>query len=187
MNTSQKGFIVPLLLVIIALLLVGGAYVYTQPKQESQSAKTSTTETSNTQTTDWKTYSNSKLGFEFQYPPSSSSFGTPNPVEKTTMSGPNEQLKNIQNSVLFNDQLTFISGIQYNRSTGRPMTIDELTLGGSNKKQIVVDGITGIEVSSSQIGTVIYLPLPNNEIFTILGPLDHTLLDQILSTFRFTK
>lgn len=39
MKNLQKGFIVPLLLVIIALLLVGGGvYVYTQQKQNSQPA-----------------------------------------------------------------------------------------------------------------------------------------------------
>lgn len=49
MNTTQRGFIVPLLLVIIALLIVGGgAYVYTD-QTESQSQVTQATSTTDTQ------------------------------------------------------------------------------------------------------------------------------------------
>jgi hypothetical protein len=36
MKNSQKGFIVPLLLAVIALLLAGGAYVYLQKKPTNQ-------------------------------------------------------------------------------------------------------------------------------------------------------
>ena len=73
----QKGFILPLLLIIIAILFVsGGAYVYTQKQEMSQSPiestispqPTSTTQTTSSQTSDWKTYENQKLGFEIRYP-----------------------------------------------------------------------------------------------------------------------
>ena len=44
MKTSQKGFISPLLLALIAILLVGGGvYVYVQKKQTSQQATVSET------------------------------------------------------------------------------------------------------------------------------------------------
>ena len=77
----------PLLLVFIAVLLVGGGvYVYTQKKQPNQSGTenvvlpqpTSATQTSNQvapitqnsnpQTANWKTYTNTKEGVSFQYP-----------------------------------------------------------------------------------------------------------------------
>lgn len=54
MKNTQKGFIMPLLLAIIAILLVGGgAYVYTQKKQIKQSGVASSTSqvTSTAQTT----------------------------------------------------------------------------------------------------------------------------------------
>ncbi|MCR4276432.1 MAG: hypothetical protein NUV90_03540 [Candidatus Parcubacteria bacterium] len=61
MKTSQKGFISPLLLALIAVLLIGGGvYAYVQNKQASQPVAA--------QTSDWKTYTNSQYGFEVKYP-----------------------------------------------------------------------------------------------------------------------
>lgn len=71
----KKGFIAPLFLALVALLILGGgAYVYVQIKQIDSNAHNppeitaSTTQTSNPQTTGWKTYTNAKYGFEFEYP-----------------------------------------------------------------------------------------------------------------------
>lgn len=129
--------------------------------------------------TPWETYANSKLGFEFQYP---SSFGILNPVEYIHTSA--EKLKNNPDSVVFlGSRLVMSSGVSYNGTTGQPMTFTEVTSSGSNKKQIIVDGIKGIEVSSPQIGTIILIPLSGNTIFEIDGSPD--LLDQILPTFKF--
>lgn len=61
METSQKGFIAPLLLALIAILLIGGGtYVYMQKKQVSQPVAE--------QTSGWKTYTNTQYGFEVKYP-----------------------------------------------------------------------------------------------------------------------
>lgn len=71
MNIPPKGFIVPLLLIVIAILLAGGgAYVYIQPKQgNAPTTASSTTQTvSVTQTSDRKTYVSAKYGFSFSYP-----------------------------------------------------------------------------------------------------------------------
>lgn len=78
MNNFHKGFISPRLLALIAILIIGGgAYVYVHNKPVSQPAvvsptaqATSTGQTSNSQTADWKTYTNSQYGFEIFYPPS---------------------------------------------------------------------------------------------------------------------
>lgn len=62
MKTIQKGFVTPLLLAIIGILLIGGgAYVYMQQKSANQP------EVAN-QTADWKTYTNTKDGYQLKYP-----------------------------------------------------------------------------------------------------------------------
>lgn len=70
MQTSQQGFIAPLLLVLIALLLIGGgAYVYVHNRQANQSASVDqTTQATSTSPANWKTYANSEIGFQFSYP-----------------------------------------------------------------------------------------------------------------------
>lgn len=72
MNTIHRGFIVPLLLVIIALLLAGGgAYVYTQTRQMNlpvvgtMPAATSTVQTQNPAGV--KTFISQNLGVRFNY------------------------------------------------------------------------------------------------------------------------
>jgi hypothetical protein len=76
MKNSQKGFIIPLVIVIVALLAVGGGtYIYTKDKDAAQTS-VSTTATTNIQTstdnsttnTDWKLYSNAQLAISFKYP-----------------------------------------------------------------------------------------------------------------------
>lgn len=85
MKNSQQGFIAPLFIAIIALLVIGGGvYVYENEKVETpavidtgtqqQNSKTQpvNTQTSNsssqTGVSNWRTYSNSKYGFSVQYP-----------------------------------------------------------------------------------------------------------------------
>lgn len=52
---NQKGSAVIWIIIIIAILIIaGGIYFYSQPKQSA--------------TADWQTYTNSQYGFSFQYP-----------------------------------------------------------------------------------------------------------------------
>ena len=70
-KTTQRGFIVPLLLALIAVLLIGGgAYVYVQFKNFNPSATDLplTQATSTSQTSNWKTYTNYAFGFSIQLP-----------------------------------------------------------------------------------------------------------------------
>lgn len=70
----HKGFIAPLLLILVALFLLGGgAFVYQQTKLTSQPVTqpeiaTSTAQTVNSQKIGWKTYRSEKYGFILQYP-----------------------------------------------------------------------------------------------------------------------
>lgn len=87
MKTRQKGFIAPLVLTIVAILVLGGgAYVYLQQKQANPPATENVTlpqatstipatnqtapvvQTTNSQTADWKTYTNAQHGYTIQYP-----------------------------------------------------------------------------------------------------------------------
>jgi hypothetical protein len=73
----HKGFIAPLFLALIAILLIGGGvYVFIQTKPTSQEVTenptpaqtTPPTQTSNSQMADWKTYTNTQYSFTFKYP-----------------------------------------------------------------------------------------------------------------------
>ncbi len=86
MKNNNKGFIAPILLAIIALLVIGGGvYIYQnkkekvpavvdteiqQPGQVQQQTDTKTSPVNTqTDTSNWKTYTNAQYGFEFKYPP----------------------------------------------------------------------------------------------------------------------
>ncbi|HBA46112.1 TPA: hypothetical protein DEQ22_02420 [Candidatus Nomurabacteria bacterium] len=77
-NNSKKGFIVPMLLAIIALLVLGsGVYIYQNKKaktpivvgnEEQQSNIQISPVNTQTNNANWKTYTNTQYGFEFKYP-----------------------------------------------------------------------------------------------------------------------
>jgi hypothetical protein len=73
--TKKQGFIMPIVLAIIAVALIGGgAYYFIKQKQSTtpvlpeQTTPTSA-ETQSSVPSDWKTYRNEQYGFEFKYPP----------------------------------------------------------------------------------------------------------------------
>ncbi|MBX4211125.1 hypothetical protein KW783_04120 [Candidatus Parcubacteria bacterium] len=72
----KKGFIVPLIILIIAVLVGSGGYVaYKTNKaqkaaQSIQSSAKDQNKNSTADTSSWKTYTNAKYGFELKFPPS---------------------------------------------------------------------------------------------------------------------
>ncbi len=68
MKNSQKGFIVPLLLAVIAILVVGsGIYIYSS-KKASTVVPVGVNNNVASSTSNWQTYTNNQYGFSFQYP-----------------------------------------------------------------------------------------------------------------------
>ncbi len=113
---NQKGFIVPILLAIIAALIIGGGvYVYKNKKSET-STNTETqannenptvnTQVNNSSSQDnipnWKTYTNTKYGFEFKYPVNGYKFGADNP-NYTYLFGSSEFRAEVRENVLTDD------------------------------------------------------------------------------------
>jgi hypothetical protein len=88
MKNKQRGFIVPFLITIIAIIAVGGGLYYTQSKQ-----KASRNNTYN-ETSSWKTYKNDKYGFKFMYP--ADIFQEPKEIIGTDIPGTPNFLKEIR-------------------------------------------------------------------------------------------
>ena len=77
MKNSKRGFIpIVLLIIIVASAIGGGSYYYSQ-KAPSEEVETNTQATT-TQTTEWKTYTNSQYGFSLKYPNTSKKIYTEN-------------------------------------------------------------------------------------------------------------
>ncbi len=71
MKNLQKGFVIPLVIAIIAVLAIGGGIYYSKNKSETAINTVSNSPIPSGQTynkiSDWKTYRNDK-GFEIKYP-----------------------------------------------------------------------------------------------------------------------
>jgi hypothetical protein len=68
MFKNQKGFVIPLIIAIIAILVVGGGvFVYNNKKVEAPIVDQDIV-TNVDIAKDWKTYTNTQYGFSFQYP-----------------------------------------------------------------------------------------------------------------------
>src|SRR3989344_9463411 len=68
MKNSQKGFIVQLIILIMAIVIVGaGVYLYSQNKGVEVNEEVSMNSTS-TEVNSWKTYENKQFNYEVKYP-----------------------------------------------------------------------------------------------------------------------
>jgi hypothetical protein len=180
MKTSPKGFIAPLILIIIALVVLGGgAYVYTQNKQANPPAnenvalpqatstipvtnqKTSTQQVPDSQTADWKTYTNTKYGFEFKF----------SPELKGNTSGDGFAGSVSGNSV--NLMVTVIDK-------------DSAPVPNMPSRSIIVASVKSVEYYSNE-NKVIYIPISANKQIKIDAELPYADLDRILPTFKFTS
>lgn len=69
MKNFKKGFVVPIVIAIIAVLAIGGGIYYSKNKTKTSSVtEESVTLEKNAQKTDWKTYNSPSLHFSIKYP-----------------------------------------------------------------------------------------------------------------------
>jgi hypothetical protein len=69
MKNLQRGFAIPIVIAIVALLAVGGGiYIYKNKKVVETTVVVQNTATTTNTTKDWKTYMNIQYGFEIKYP-----------------------------------------------------------------------------------------------------------------------
>jgi flagellar basal body-associated protein FliL len=137
------------------------------------------------QTAGWKTYTNSQYGFSFNYPA--------NPIDPVV----GKDSVGVGCSVDSNNGTTGCSMIVdmpkifTNGTTGQPRTFSDMVNSyGSNgytKTTVMIGGIQSFEVSSSQIGSIVLVPLSDNRILEISGSSNNPIFNQMLSTFKFTK
>jgi len=67
----QRGFVIPLVIAIISVLVIGGGVYYSKNKSTADQAitdKNQTNSTHNNELSDWKTHKDNQYGFEFKYP-----------------------------------------------------------------------------------------------------------------------
>jgi len=193
---NQKGFVVPLLIAIIAVLVIGGGvYVYKNkkvkapavPDVEAQQSNQNNQQTNiqtppvNTQTStaNWKTYTNKKTGFEVKYP----------------------SILTITGDVSFGNPLainTRGSGIAFSIASGNLLESNE-KISLEKKGEIIIDGyktqkfFRPLNSTDTTTGTIIYIvPEKNISILYYLYSADSHKISEsdmnlILSTFKFTK
>jgi cytoskeletal protein RodZ len=137
-----------------------------------------------TSSTAWQTYTNSQYGFSFQYPASYGNLSTLNDniialgQASTNGEGFNANFSVNMPRVLLNN-------------SGQPKTLTDLTnyynVKGNTESTVTVGGIQSLEVWSSQIGTMVFVPLSGSKFIEIIGDHNNPIFNQILSTFTFTN
>jgi hypothetical protein len=191
---QQKG-ISTILSIIIALLVIAGGVVtynyYSTPEEELSAGESPGG--IQDETADWKTYSNSTMGFSIKYPLD---------WEKS------EQLLGTATRVQFlipNEAITWVRvGVYYNQTKGRETTLDELISGMKKSYEILkeeemfLDNVPAKKLfllwSESKPGYLIFLHKEGEKNIIEIGleiqnpqkQDEYSLIfNQMLSTFRF--
>lgn len=198
MNVMKKGIVLPLLLLLASVSLIIGAFFLldNEPKTPTQTA----TPVPVIDTTDWKTYTNKELGFSFKYPQDAKYSIDPNVKNgiQIWLEVPNNftfyitTVPNSKKLSLDNPQQLFNNG---------PFTAD---LGNAILTQTDLGGLKAYKADNccinhefnfwalTEIATIknqyVYEIRVESKEHTKQYPsnVDRKLLDQILSTFKFT-
>lgn len=210
----QKGFsaIIILVAVLIILAVVGGAYYLgrqTTPKSQSQSPvvtsqlSSSPSPTSN-ETVNWKTYTNKKYHLAFNYPPNGEAdegsaqssiriFNNNAPPYFIFTIDIQDNPSHLTNQQAVDKIVESVRNNKYN-----PVAKDQADKTIQTLKEYTNGQIKAIRLKSffegyeEDYGEIIYATENNIYTFNIhdgsggVGNLEEKLLDQILSTFKFT-
>ncbi|MDP2655831.1 MAG: hypothetical protein Q8P17_04955 [bacterium] len=171
----KKGFVPPLLLALIALLIIGGGtYVYVQNKPANLSAVAPAS--------DWKTYTNTKYGIQIQYPKEW------NLLPSGTVQNPKTK-----------SDFAFVENPNPKKLPLDEWFKEETIIGGratinASARVIMINGVKAYRLDSELPPPSIYFEIvgiadARNRIFSIIADSnskkDNIVLEQILSTFKF--
>lgn len=196
MKNKQKGFIIPLIIVIVALLVVSGVYIYVNKKVESPTVSNTVSPQSNqtapivatsdkSLTDNWKTYKNDIYGFEVQYP--SNGF----------LTGDNYRFSKDINDYVVEIRIpspqSFMIEVtsQKNLSDFSKSSVALAKQNGGITSNISVAGVPAIKIvnkyqSGDEYRSVLFVKNGNGYYINLIGPgFDDS--EKMLKTFKFTK
>jgi len=181
MKNSQNGFALPLLLVLIAALLIGGGvYVYEKNKQVNQPENVSqTTQTTSTTASQGNLFTNQSGRYSFEYP-SEWNVAVNQYNNKNSLFGPNA------------NSSSGLGGVEiFSNQPSIDKYLGSVEAQYTNKTNITIDGISGIRTHYKGLpggGEAVVL-LKNSDVYNIFvnseKDQDIKLFEQIVSTFKF--
>lgn len=178
MKKNNSGTILLLPLILIVVIISLGVFLYTQRP---------TTAPSQNQTSDWKIYTDQKLGFSFKYPnwdPPGDKYTKPDAGQPvfTVTDRPNFDSKSLSICKTYNEDLCLIPGANW----GQSKEIEELMIAGKSATSFFVS--TKNAVGGNIIIHIIQFNSPRVEIaLSVDGAGLEGDFQNILSTFKFTN
>src|SRR3989344_3613929 len=191
--SKHQGFSAVVIIVILAVLAFGGYAVWKKqpppptptPPVDTNIEPATSPSTPSVDMASWKTYRNEEYGFEFKYPPNFRTHSYDPSTEKVLFSISQDLIVGLDKGQPIN-RITVLKNWQ-----GNP-------LGNATKfaGQNVFDSGYSIDKYGGNARTIIFDELPGNFFISMISESAYTpeiilvnrsALDQILSTFRFTK
>jgi len=202
MKNLNKGFAMPLIIAIIAVLIGGGVYFYSKKAQApgQEQNKNAAGNTTADPTAGWKTYTNEKYGFEFKYP---QNFTINSEGETVASVIPHQawltlQRDNSGDAIEMNlteNTTVDVNATQIDGKDGVKIKTSQIIIGGkkgltynTGYEAVYVVGmivpINGnkLQISFSSTKTSYW----ENRVESFLSD-ETTTINQVLSTFKFTK